>query len=280
MPLAEALAAFRATHPLRTLIVAGIPWEYRVSGTGHDAVLMIHGGTGSSESIFRYTLALEGDHRVITPTVPTAVTTMGDVLTGIQAILEVEQVAIMHCVGFSMGGMIAQVFLRQHPERVRSLFLFHCPPPGAAYADRLERHPHRLRWLPRRLTRLLVRAYLAKEFRRYAYVPGDERRFWVRYYLDASSAERTANQLKIVCDYLRNHEFAASDLAHWHGAVAIVETATDRVIPAGDRTRLKALYPRARVHTFPSGGHLGNGLFRIDTTIALMHELLARPRAG
>lgn len=274
MSLADALRAFQATHPAKRLTVAGVPWEYLASGSGDQVILMMHGGTGSFESIFRYSLAFEGDHRVISPTVPTEVTSVAQALAGVTAILDAEGISAAHCIGFSMGGMLQQVLVRQQPERVRSLVLFHCPPPGKAYADQLERRSGRGRALPRWLARPVIRRYLARQFARYPTASDEERAFWTTYYLESSLGDRTRNQLEIVLDYLRHQQFGPDDLANWPGAMLIIETATDEVIPEPERARLKALYPRARVHTFASGGHLGNGVFMFEAAVALMRDFL------
>jgi pimeloyl-ACP methyl ester carboxylesterase len=175
-----------------------------------------------------------------------------------------------------MGGMLEQVFLREHPEQVQSLIVFHCPPPSLSYAQVIERTMRANRVMPAWLSQLLRRYLMAREMREYPEVPSEEKHFWGEYYRNISSRDRSFNQLSIVFDYLRNYRFAEDDLQTWAGRVMIIETATDSVIPEIERNRLKALYPRAKVQIFPAGGHLGNGIFKIETTIALVKDFLRK----
>jgi pimeloyl-ACP methyl ester carboxylesterase len=213
---------------------------------------------------------------VLTPTVPTPVTTVRGALSGISAILSKEGVKAIHCFGLSMGGMLEQVLLREHPEQVQSLILFHCPPPSQTYAQVIERTMRANRVMPMWLSQLLRRYLMAREMRGYSDVPDEEKHFWSEYYRGTGSRDRSFNQLSIVLDYLRNYSFAEDDLQAWPGRIMIIETATDSIIPEIERSRLKALYPQAKVHTYPTGDHLGNGLFKIATTIALVKDFLCK----
>jgi len=55
----------------------------------------------------------------------------------------------------------------------------------------------------------------------------------------------------------------------------IVESENDKVISKRERERLKQTYPGAKVHTFHEGGHLSNGLFRVEETNSLIKDFLA-----
>lgn len=276
MTLAEELNVFRQTHQAKRIDVSGAAWEYITAGSAGETILLMHGGTGSAESVFRYTTALEDDFRVITPTIPTPVSTVREALSGICAILSMEGVKTMHCFGLSMGGMLEQVYLREHPEQVQSLILFHCPPPSPSYGRVIERTMRANRVMPTWLSQLLRRYLMTNEMREYSEVPKEEKRFWSEYYRSMISQDRSFNQLSIVLDYLRNYRFAEDDLRAWPGRIMIIETATDSVIPQIERSHLKALYPQAKVHTYPTGGHLSNGLFKVVTTIALVKDFLRK----
>jgi len=271
----DELLTFRKTYSKKQYHRSGLDWEYIVAGSGREVVCMIHGGSGSAESIFRYTTALEKNYRVITPTIPTDISNVRAALDGIEAILVAENAMNVHCIGFSMGGMLEQVFLREHMDWVKTITLFHCPPPSKAFAKSMQRAVRINRIMPVCLWRTISSYALSREFRKYPNVPKEEKAFWTQYYSGVFSKERIINQLRIVVDYLKNYHFTANDLDKWPGKVLIFETATDTLIPYVERQRLKELYPHARVHTFMSGTHLGNGIFLFDVTKSVIEDFLA-----
>ena len=74
------------------------------------------------ESLFTRIPTFEDRYRIIAPSyasVPTAV----QLLDGLAGILDAEGVRAAHVLGPSYGGMVAQCFVRRHPERVKTLIL-------------------------------------------------------------------------------------------------------------------------------------------------------------
>lgn len=274
MTLASELLNFQKSHTIKQLNILGVNWEYMVTGNDNETILMIHGGTGSAESIFKYTSAFENDYRVITPTIPTDITTVRDALTGIEAILEKENTSLFHCIGFSMGGMLEQVLLRKYPDQVQTLILFHCPVPSKSYANFIRRITRVNQIIPAWLMRGISRYSYGREFRNYPAISNEQKTFWTEYYLNKFSKERIVNQLTLVFDYLQNYHFTNDDLVNWQGKVLLFETATDTVIPENERKGLRTTYKSAQVYTFSKGSHLGNGIFMIDTTISIIKDFL------
>lgn len=69
MTLDERYAAFRASHPHRTLAHGGRTWRYLAGGAG-DAVLSLTGALGAADLGFQQIESLEKDFRVIAPDYP------------------------------------------------------------------------------------------------------------------------------------------------------------------------------------------------------------------
>src|SRR5215216_7738242 len=118
----EELETFRATHALKRVIVAGVSWDYIASGEGDEALLLLPGGAMVGEAGFTRIPAFEDRYRVIAPDYP-YVSTAALLLDGLAGVLDAEGVRVAHVLGPSYGGLVAQCFVRRHPERVRSLIL-------------------------------------------------------------------------------------------------------------------------------------------------------------
>lgn len=252
------LEAFRANCPVRELTIGGTRWRYRSTASTGPVVMMLHGGGGSADSLFRYAGRLSPQLQLLLPSVPADVTTVEEALAGIRAIIAHSSMKPSNYVGFSMGGMLEQVMLRQTHDGIRSLTLFHCPSPGPSFADALERRSALMR-MPLPLLSRVVQWQVQRELAGSG-LGEDELTFWADYYSRPEVLARTRGHQSIVLDYLRNYSFTPKQLDGWAGQVQIFETATDQVIPAIERQRLRQLYPDAAVITFESGGHLGNGI--------------------
>jgi 3-oxoadipate enol-lactonase len=114
--------------------------QVEVEGSG-DAVIMLHGLGGTSNTFCPQVIGLGGRYRTIRPDLPgSGRTPLGGSLT-IQSMVDavVRAAKAMgaeraHFVGHSMGTIVCQHLAEQHPELVRSLALFgpiHQPPEPA-----------------------------------------------------------------------------------------------------------------------------------------------------
>ena len=113
----EELRKFRATHQPKHITVKGVNWDYIVSGEGGQALLLLPGGAMVGEAGFTRIPAFEDRHRVVAPDYLTRAP-LRFLLDGLAGVLDAE-VRVTHVLGPSYGGLVAQCFVRRHPERVR-----------------------------------------------------------------------------------------------------------------------------------------------------------------
>ena len=252
----EELREFRATHLLKRTTVVGVPWDYIASGEGQEALLLLPGGAMVGEAGFTRIPAFEEGYRVIAPDYP-HVSTAAQLLDGLAGILDAEGVQAAHVLGPSYGGMVAQCFVRRHPERARTLILANTLVP-----------PRRLLWLSKVFLALLplvplpwLRALrertLARAFSGVPSVPLEDQAFWREYQhglISLMSKEDLLDMYRLGINLMESFRFAPDDLASWPGNVLILESDEDILTPE-QRAELRRCYPRAVVHTFRGAGH-------------------------
>jgi pimeloyl-ACP methyl ester carboxylesterase len=280
-PYKSELKRFRQTHAVKTITSKGNQWTYFAGGKGDEVVLVLHGGGGPAESLFRYIMMFEEEYRVIAPTVPSSVDCVADVMDAILEILNKEKIAKVHIFGVSNGGMIGQCLVRKHPQMVSTLILFHSMLPSKDYARVFARRVKLFSIIPGRITNTLGRKWIIKQLRSDGKnaKPG-EAAFWSAYFRELygsefMSKEHFVSRAKILTDYFQNYQFTPDDLIQWKGSVFIIESEKDQVVNQHERGRLKNFYAQAKTHTFTGRGHLGGGLFEAEKTVALINDFIS-----
>jgi pimeloyl-ACP methyl ester carboxylesterase len=252
----EELREFRAIHPPKHITVAGVNGDYIACGEGEEALLHLPGGVMVGEAGFTRIPAFEDRYRVIAPDYP-RVSSATLLLDGLAGVLDAEGVRAAHVLGPSYGGLVAQCFVRRHPERVRSLILANTlvPPrrllwPSKIFLTLLPLVP--LGWL-----RVLRERTLARVFSNVPSVPPEDQAFWREYQHEIvwrlSKAELRAMG-RLAIDLVESFQFTPNDLAFWPGRVLILKSEEDLLTPE-QRAELRRCYPRAEAYTFRGAGH-------------------------
>jgi len=230
----EELREFRATHPPKHTRVKKVRWDYIASGEGEEALLPLPGGAMFGEAGFTRIPAFEDHYRVIAPDYPHDVPTAAQLLDGLAGVLDAEGVRSAHVLGPSYGGLVAQCFVRRHPDRVQTLILANTgvPPqrllrPAKLFLTLLPLVP--LTWLRTFRERTLARAFSGVPS-----VPEEDQAFWRDYQHELisrlSRAELRA-MYRLGIDLVKRFRFTPDDLASWRGRVLILESNQDIVTP-------------------------------------------------
>jgi pimeloyl-ACP methyl ester carboxylesterase len=233
-----------------------VSWDYIASGEGGEGLLLLPGGAMVGEAAFTRIPAFEDRYRVIAPDYP-YVSTAALLLDGLAGVLDAEGVRVAHVLGPSYGGLVAQCFVRRHPERVRSLILTNTlvPPrlllwPARLFLTLLPFVP--LGWLQALRERTLARAFSGVPG-----VPPEDQTFWRDYQhalVSRLSKEDLRGMGRLGIDLVESYRFTPDELASWAGRVLILESDEDIVTPE-QRAELRRRYPQTRVHTFHGAGH-------------------------
>jgi pimeloyl-ACP methyl ester carboxylesterase len=250
------LLEFRAEHPCRQIDVAGVRWEVLSCGQGEQVLLLLPGGLRVAETAFAYVQLFEDVCRVIVPTYP-PVWSMEEITTGIAAILDAEWVQGAHLLGQSYGGLVAQVFVRRYPERVKKLVLSSTGP-LAPFTKRARVLVALSRVMPLLPERLVLRTY-KRALLPVLSVPGPDRQFWEAY-LDELVERRLTkadvlSHFRTLEDAMNRFAFAPGEQSTWGGEVLIIGADDDAASTAMDRSRMQEIYARAQVHLIPGAGH-------------------------
>ena len=276
--LAEKFATFQETHLYNKLTVGSLSWEYLACGQGDAALLLLPGAMGDADVGFQTITGLESEYRVLAPSYPAA-SSMATMTTGVRAILDHEGVERAHLHGSAFGGAVAQVVVRDMPERFQSLVLEHTFAPSPALVGRTRRSLLIARVLPgwplRQLYKRSAGDLLPESF--------PERGFWrevVNSTLMSLPKKNVLAMVHCLLDFVANYEFDPDDLGDWSDRILILESDNDSRVSEAEREALKCLYPAAQVHTFHTSGHASE-ILEPDHYLHVVSRFLAEvPASG
>jgi pimeloyl-ACP methyl ester carboxylesterase len=252
---AQALTAFRSSHPSHSLEIEGVAWSYRAGGAGGIPILLLPGLQGVSEASFELMEQFERTQRVIAPSYPPEAITMRALANGAAAILEAEGGLAAHVRGASFGGLVAQWLVRLAPHKVRSLVLSHTGAPNPPQAEANRRVLGMLHLMPAGWVSALMR--ITSE-RALAPLAPERREFWQAVnaeLLHDFTKRAVLARYRAAIDFDRRSNFSVDDLRAWPGRILILEGDDDPLAEAPVRAQLRALYPQAQVHVLHGAGH-------------------------
>lgn len=266
---------FRREHPLKTVTIDSVTWEYLLAGSpSASPLLFLPGALSTAESAWRTISLLEQSHYyLLVPGYPPEVSSMEGLADGIAQILKQEGIQEAHIVGGSYGGMLAQVFVHRHPELVCSLVLSHTYPPVARRAKSIEPALRLFKLLPIVMVKRMLRQRMVGIL---PSKPSPELQLiaaQVRETVDTRLTRQAALSTYLRMMNFDRQVYSPDDLKNWSGKTLIMLAEDDPTTPADLRNELISLYPGAVVHLFKGSGHATSAL---DTAeyIKVMEEFL------
>jgi pimeloyl-ACP methyl ester carboxylesterase len=259
--------------PTRTIAAGGVNFAYRELGpkTGAPVIFLTHLAAVLDNWDPRVVDGIAAKHPVITfdnrgvgastGSTPDTIQAMAkDAVTFIRA-LGLDQVDLL---GFSMGGMIAQVIAQDEPQLVRKLILAGTGPAGGEGIDKVTR-----------ISNLdTIRGLLTftdpKQFLFFTRTPTGRRAG--KQFL-ARLKERTQNRDKAIS--LRSYAAQLKAIHRWglqqpsdlsviHQPVLVINGESDRMVPSKNTVDLDRRLPNSQLVLYPDAGHGGVFQFHED----------------
>jgi|GEM_PF-1093192 len=278
--LIKQLSDFRETHRLQSVTIAKHNWTYYTAGrTDREALLLLHGGGADAEAMFRYIQTFSQHFHVIAPNIPPEIKTLDDVVTGLRALLSLENVNEAVIVGLSFGAMLAQMYIRKFQDTVIDLVITHSLIPSKHLAEATRTQKNLLMMYPESLLLWMSkRSYRVHIADSSTPANDDIRAFWQAYFEELYShhirKKHLVSRARLMAQYHSEYEFNSRDLLQWHGDMLIIESEEDNVISGGDRGSLKAMYSRAYVQTLYGYDHLAPFLAADEMISSISNFLL------
>jgi pimeloyl-ACP methyl ester carboxylesterase len=255
--------------PTHTIDAGGVTFAYRQLGpsTGVPVVFLTHLAAVLDNWDPRVIDGIAAKHRVIafdsrgvgasSGSTPTTIEEMAsDAVTFIRA-LGLEQVDL---VGFSMGGMIAQVVAQAEPQLVRKIILAGTGPAGGEGIDKVTR----ISYVD--IARGLLTHQDPKQFLFFTRTPNGRRagkEFLARLKERTGDRDKAVSMSSFRAQLKAIHRWAQqkpADLSSIHQPVLVVNGESDRMVPTTNTVELNRRLPNSQLVIYPDAGH--GGLFQ------------------
>lgn len=263
-------AAFQQQYPLCTCVVEGQQWEYIAGGAG-EVFLLLPGFFGVASTDFLYILHFAPHYRAIAITYPETCASVEALVDGLAGFMDQLGIARAHILGGSYSGYIAQVFVRRYPQRVGKLILAQTGAPRIRHVP-LALTLVSLFWcVPHGVLHHLMR-HSMRQFLPHATPTQD---FWRAHFMgliQTFSHRALYHRFRVALDYHQHYRFAPADLAHWPGALLLLESAHETLLASDDAALLRQLYPQAQAFCVP-GDHI-QSVEQPEAQMAVMLQFL------
>ena len=243
----DALVTFRETHPVRTLELHGVEWNYASLGDGPGTILFLHGMTGAYDIWWQQMEALQDEYRVISVTYP-AVDSLEEMEQGVMAILEAEGVDHFYVVGSSLGGYFAQYLVAKYPNNVWGAIFANTFPPNDIIAENNKTIGALLPYLPEWLVMNVLSGSIEESVYPASGYSELVRAFGLEQTYGRMSKAQVLSRYRCVVE-----PFEAPDMTVLGIPVMIIEADNDPLVDESLREQLKETYPTAEVVTLSNG---------------------------
>jgi pimeloyl-ACP methyl ester carboxylesterase len=259
----DELLEFRSTHPVQTRSIDGIEWNYILSGTGSETILIMGGPLSTPEMHYRSILNLEKDYRVLSLSY-SVFDRIDNFLDGLAKLLDLEGIGRFHLRGTSLGAGICHVLMRRQSigeiyplkNRVDKLILS----TFGLYSRKKISQIKILVWLFRLLPYWITSKYI--NFIMSAWLKKTDEfdlSFNIAHNRDIIDRQNNKQTLighyQMVVDMFENPNYNLEQ-ENESSAVLIMETQDEESLDPNEQAAFRKTYPHAHIHLFETGGHL------------------------
>ncbi len=262
---------FFQKHSTKSVEVGGKKFEYLVGGKGNTSFLIFPGSGQDALSCYDLIAEFEKKFKAIAVNY-SGLYNLDTFFEYVNKILKQEKVEKVILYGLSLGGFLAQHFVRRYPDLVEQMILSHSGSTKSKTIVRKVAIPGKIlfSFLP-----ILPQGLLNKLFKPVAGRVQAGNSNWMELYRQFSSENNLDRRLEFakkspfsIMDkvYLKSvyklgldlekleKRFTPNDLISWDGKILIIRTDNDPL--AQDDGMFKVYYPSAKVVTFHNTGHL------------------------
>lgn len=249
------LLQFRSTHPTTRQSIDGVEWNYILSGTGTETILIFSGMLGRSDTAYRMVTNFEKTYRVLSISYP-LYDEIGALVDGLIKLLDREGIHRVHFVGTSLGTSVGHVLVRRYPDRIDRMVLS----TFGLYDDKKLKQVKQFVGLFDLLPYWIIKKYFKLMFpQTLKGLQESDKQFQIAYLddlLDIQGNKRTMmSQYRMLLEMFENSSYGI-DQPIYDSSILIMQSQDDNSWDRNSQAAFRQTYPNAHIQLFEEGGHL------------------------
>lgn len=282
---------FIKNHPVKKLKIKSIDGEYIMGGKSDTGFLIFPGGGQDMYSSYDLIEAYEKDYKVISLSI-NGFTDLKTYFEFVNTILETEKIKKVIVYGLSLGGFIAQHYVRANKEKIIKLILSHTASTRSKPVIKKVIILGKILYfflpiIPLNLLKFIVKKNAGKA----QSGSSDVKALWKKYSSKENLAKRTQFLKRFGLDFLdrsylnsfyrlgvdmekAEKQWNYDEFDSWSKNILIIKTDNDPL--AQDDGELKKYYPQAKEYVFNRTGHL-TPFIRFEEMKKVIDDFIGQP---
>lgn len=247
------LLQFRSTHPTKRQSIDGVEWNYILSGTGTETVLILSGMLGRADTGYKMVMNFEKTYRVLSISYPRH-DKMDAFINGLIKLLDRESIQRVHFVGTSLGTSVGHVLVRRYPDRINRMVLSTF---GLCDDKKLRQIKQLIGFLG------LLPYWVIKKYFKLGSpkilkgLDESDKQFQLAYLNDLLDIDKQTmiSQYRLLLEMFENPSYGI-DRPIGNSSILIMQSQDDENWNHNEQSAFRQTYPNARIQLFEEGGHL------------------------
>lgn len=260
---------FKRKYPRQTQTINGNPFPYRYykNEKSDKTVLLLTGGIGLSDLMVFHFEEFAKSYSVITFDYPIAYTSVQQLVDAIASLLESLNIKA-YLIGQSLGGFIAQILAKQHPQVVEGMVLSNTgtlsvdmDKAGIEHFNSMMKRQSKflslMKLLPFSLMKKSIKRAVDKKINSELTPPQQQLMAQLTEEMLKTLTKPYSLHMTLLLKDLQNHwNMQASDFARFKGKVLLILSDDDPTFNTSIKQALIGVMPQPKVVTNILGGHL------------------------
>lgn len=247
------LLQFRSTHPTKRQSIDGVEWNYILSGTGTETVLILSGMLGRADTGYKMVMNFEKTYRVLSISY-TRHDKMDAFINGLIKLLDREGIQRVHFVGTSLGTSVGHVLVRRYPDRINRMVLSTF---GLCDDKKLRQIKQLIGFLG------LLPYWVIKKYFKLGSpkilkgLDESDKQFQLAYLNDLLDIDKQTmiSQYRLLLEMFENPSYGTDQPIN-NSSILIMQSQDDENWNHNEQSAFRQTYPNARIQLFEEGGHL------------------------
>lgn len=247
------LLQFRSTHPTKRQSIDGVEWNYILSGTGTETVLILSGMLGRADTGYKMVMNFEKTYRVLSISYPLH-DKMDAFIDGLIKLLDREGIQRVHFVGTSLGTSVGHVLVRRYRDRIDRMVLS----TFGLCDDKKLRQIKQLVGLLGLLPYWVIKKYFKLGSPKILKgLDESDKQFQLAYLNDLLDIDKQTmiSQYRLLLEMFENPSYG-TDRPIDNSSILIMQSQDDENWNHDEQSAFRQTYPNARIQLFEEGGHL------------------------